>query len=187
MRSASRYHPVLVTLHWLLAVLIVAALVVGFAILASMDNAEPRKIVVLRVHMAVGTLILFLMIVRFVVRLRTARPAAANRPALVVHYGFYVLVILAAGTGFATAIAAGLPEIVFGNSGDPLPKSFAAYPAWQAHFWLGLLLAGVIVLHVLAALYHQFLAKDRLLGRMAFGRRAAGPAPARDTSNASSL
>ena len=47
MKMASRYHPLLVTLHWLLALLILAALAVGFFLLASMDNSEPRKIVVL--------------------------------------------------------------------------------------------------------------------------------------------
>jgi hypothetical protein len=44
----SRYHPVLVTLHWLLAVLILAALAVGFFALAAMENADPRKIAVRR-------------------------------------------------------------------------------------------------------------------------------------------
>jgi len=180
MKTASRYHPLLVTLHWLLAALILAALAVGFFLLASMDNSEPRKIVVLRWHVAGGMLILALMIVRFVVRLSTARPAPANRLASVVHYGFYVLVVLMAGTGFATALAAGLPEIVFAGSGAPLPKSFAAYPTWVAHFWLATLLAGFIVLHVGAALHHQLVQRDGLLRRMGFGRRIpGGTTPAR--------
>ena len=51
-----------------------------------------------------------------------------------------LLVVLMAGTGFATALAAGLPEIVFAGSGAPLPKSFAAYPTFQAHFWFATLL-----------------------------------------------
>jgi cytochrome b561 len=174
MKTASRYHPLLVTLHWLLAALILAALAVGFFLLAAMDNSEPRKIAVLRWHMGGGMLILALMIVRFVVRLSTARPAPANRLAPVVHWGFYVLVVLMAGTGFATALAAGLPEIVFAGSGAPLPKSFAAYPTFQAHFWLATLLAGFIVLHLGAALYHQLVRRDGLLRRMGFGRRVPG-------------
>jgi cytochrome b561 len=40
-----------------------------------------------------------------------------------------------------------------------------------AHGYLALLLVGCIVLHVLAALYHQFVRKDRLFRRMWFGRR----------------
>ena len=75
-----------------------------------------------------------------------------------------------AGTGFATALAAGLPEIVFAGSGAPLPKSFAAYPTFQAHFWLAVVLAAFVVLHVGAPLYHQLVRKDGLLARMSFGR-----------------
>jgi cytochrome b561 len=37
--------------------------------------------------------------------------------------------------------------------------------------YLAVLLVGCIVLHVLAALYHQFVRKDRLFRRMWFGRR----------------
>jgi cytochrome b561 len=79
--------------------------------------------------------------------------------------------VLMVGTGFATGLAAGLPEIVFAGSGAPLPQSFAAYPSFQAHFWLATLLLGFIILHVGAALHHQFVRRDGLLRRMGFGRR----------------
>lgn len=171
MKTASRYHPLLVALHWLLAVLILAALAVGFLALANMPNADPAKIAVLRWHMAGGMLILALTIVRFVVRLATAKPAPANRLAPIVQYGFYLLVVLMVATGFATGLAAGLPEIVFAGSGAPLPNSFTAYPTWVAHFWLATLLAGFVVLHVGAALHHQFVQRDGLLRRMGFGER----------------
>lgn len=77
------------------------------------------------------------------------------------------------GTGYATGILAGLPAIVFGGSGDPLPRSFAIYPTWVAHRYLAALLAGLITVHVLAALYHQFARKDALFRRMSLGRRSA--------------
>ena len=183
MKQVSRYHPLLVTLHWLLAVLIIAALAVGFFLLASMPNSDPQKIGVLRVHMAVGMLILALMVIRFIVRMLTARPEKAttgypllDRIAPISHYGFYVLVVLMVATGFATSILAGLPAIVFGGSGAPLPPSFMIFPTFVAHGWLAALLAGFIVLHVLAAFYHQFVRRDRLFARMFYGRRASGPA-----------
>ena len=118
-----------------------------------------------------GMLILALMIVRFIVRLWTAKPPPANRLAPVVHWGFYLLVVLMVATGFATGLAAGLPEIVFAGSGAPLPQSFAAFPTWVAHFGLATLLLGFIVLHVGAALHHQLVRRDGLLRRMGFGRR----------------
>jgi cytochrome b561 len=174
MKTASRYHPLLVALHWLLAVLILAALAVGFLGLTSMSNADPAKIAVLRWHMAGGMLILALTIVRFVIRLATAKPPPANRLAPIVQYGFYLLVVLMVATGFATGLAAGLPEIVFAGSGAPLPESFTAYPTWVAHFWLATLLAGFVALHVGAALHHQLVQRDGLLRRMGFGERAPG-------------
>jgi cytochrome b561 len=77
-----------------------------------------------------------------------------------------------ATTGLATAILAGLNRSVFQGTGEPLPPRFANYPSFVAHFYLAWLLAGLIVLHVLAALCHQFARKDRLLRRMWFGRPA---------------
>ena len=56
MKQVSRYHPLLVSLHWVLAVLIITALAMGFFVLAAMPNVDPQKIGVLRVHMAGGML-----------------------------------------------------------------------------------------------------------------------------------
>jgi cytochrome b561 len=178
MKPAVRYHPLLVTLHWLLAVLIIAMLRIGFFGLAEMPSSDPRKIGVLLLHMSAGMLILALMAIRFVVRMRTSKPASAttgypllDRLAPVLHFGFYLLVLFMVATGYATAILAGLNRIVFQGSGEPLPPSFSAYPSFAAHAVLATLLAGLIVLHIAAALYHQFARKDRLLRRMWFGRR----------------
>ena len=176
MNATSRYHPLLAALHWTLAVLIIAALMVGYFALAPTPNADAQKIGVLRLHMVVGMLILALMAIRFVVRLRTARPSIAttgypllDRIALIAHSGFYVLVLLMAGTGLATAILAGLNRIVFQGTGEPLPASFSIYPTFIAHSYLAALLAALIALHVLAACYHQFVKRDGALRRMSFG------------------
>ena len=177
MKQVTRYHPLLVTLHWLLAVMIFAALLAGF--LAATSHSDAPKIGLLRLHMAGGMLILALMIIRFIMRMGTSRPAAAptghldlDRIAPISHYGFYLLILLMAGTGLTTAILAGLNKIVFQASGDPLPPNFAVYPTFVAHGFFATLLAALIILHVLAALFHQFVRKDSLFRRMLFGRRA---------------
>jgi len=137
MKQVTRYHPLLVALHWLLAFLIIAALFAGFFLLARMPNSDPQKIRVLLVHMAAGMTILALMVVRFIVRMLTSRPAPAttghpflDRIAPVTHYGFYVLVLLMVGTGYATAILAGLNRIVFQGSGEPLPENSPSIRPW---------------------------------------------------------
>jgi cytochrome b561 len=183
MKQVTRYHPLLVALHWLLAFLLIAALFAGFFLLAPMPNSDPQKIRVLLVHMVIGMAILALMLVRFVIRMLTSHPEPTttgypflDRIAPVTHYGFYVLVVLMVATGYATAILAGLNRIVFQRSGEPLPEDFDVYPTFIAHSFFAAILAGFVVLHVLAALYHQFVRRDRLFRRIWFGRRVAKPA-----------
>ena len=182
MKHIIRYHPLLVALHWVIAALLIAALAWGFLVLAEMPNADPRKLGVLRWHMAAGAPILGLMIIRLIVRWVTSKPRDAStghsmmdRIAPISHYGFYVLVLSMVGTGFATAFITGLPDIVFGHSGAPLPLTFETYPSRAAHGYLAAVLVALIVLHGLAALYHQFVIKDGLFRRMTFGRRASDP------------
>jgi len=61
MASVSRYHPVLVAMHWLLALLITAALALGALVMARTPNTDPMKIEALRAHMGGGILIVSLM------------------------------------------------------------------------------------------------------------------------------
>ena len=176
--APTRYHPLLVALHWLLALLLIVALAGGMLQLQHIPNSSPAKIDALRGHMIMGVSILVLTLVRLVVRHFTARPAPAStgRPFMdrlgrAAHVLLYVLVILMAASGFATALQAGLPDIVFGGSGAPLPANFAAYAPRAVHGVIGVLLTGLVALHALAALYHQFVLRDGLLARMGFGRR----------------
>ena len=174
----ARYHPALVTLHWLIALLIVSALVFGFFVLAPMPNTEPDKIFGLRIHMIVGVSVLVLMLVRVVVRLGSAHPpkaatgnAIADRLAPLTHWAFYIVVLFMVGSGFATSLFAGLPGIVFGHNGAALPASFDDIPPFAAHSTLAFILTALIVLHIGAALYHHLVLKDGLFRRMAYGRR----------------
>lgn len=178
MSPVSRYHPLLVTLHWLLALLLITALVAGFFQLATTPNSDPHKVDLLRLHMAGGMFIFALMLIRFIVRLRSAKPAALatgnpniDRLVPLAHYGFYALVLLMVATGYSTGILAGLPAIVFAHSGAPLPHDFLGYPTRIAHGILAFVLSGLIALHIAAALWHQFIKKDRLFRRMFYGQR----------------
>lgn len=180
MTAVRRYHAVLVTLHWLLAVMITASLIVGFTQLF-MSNTDPRKLKVLLVHMAGGMVILALMTVRLIVRWRTTRPAPAttgrafaDRLAPLSHHAFYGLVVLMVATGYGIAIPAGLPAIVFAGSGSPLPETFTAFPAFFAHLVLAVLMSALILLHAAAAIWHQLVVKDRVMSRMGYGRRHVG-------------
>ena len=58
MKQVSRYHPVMITLHWVLAVLILPQLSLGFFRLASSPNSDLQKIGTLRLHTEGGALII---------------------------------------------------------------------------------------------------------------------------------
>lgn len=175
---ATRYHPMISLLHWVLNVLIIGSLLLGYFRIAPMANADPQKIGLLRLHMAGGIVILALMSVRFIFRLLKVGPAAAttghpalDRLAVLTHAAFYVLVLLMTATGLITAIASGLNLIVFGGSDDQLPPSLLIYPTRVAHGYIAAALAALIGLHAVAALYHQFFLRDGIFRRVWFGPR----------------
>ncbi len=177
---ASRYQPVLVALHWLLALLIIGLLCLGFYVLANMPNTDPKKLDILVWHMSGGMFVLVLMILRVIIRIWSARPATAttgspvlDRLASIGHHSFYVIVFLMIATGWTTGW---LISGVFQPNGGPLPETFAVFPTFQAHAALATLLAILIAAHIAAALYHQFALKDGLFRRMWFGQRTIVPA-----------
>jgi len=177
MTTVSRYHPVLVALHWILAFLVLADLTVGTAVVRHVPNDLPRKVDVLRMHAIGGTLILTLTLVRLGVRALSSKPARASagaqwldRLAWLSHWSLYVAVLGIALSGLAMGMQAHLLEIVFMRQGR-LPDSFWIYPMRYVHLFFSRLLMALIALHVAGALYHTFILRDRLLARMGFGKR----------------
>jgi len=184
MAEVTRYHPALVLLHWLLALLIIAALALGALVMARMPNSDPMKLEALRSHMSGGAAILVLMLIRLFVRSSTRRPpdadtrnALLDRLAWWSHRLLYVAVIGMALSGLTMALQTRLPWIVFAHEGH-LPPTFWAFPIRWVHYGFSRLLMALIALHVAGALYHTFILRDHLLRRMWFGRRVPAPAPA---------
>jgi cytochrome b561 len=175
--KVSRYHPLLVTLHWILAVLIIAALALGALVMVKIPNNDPMKLEALRSHMGGGVAILLLMLARLFIRTRTRRPAAAStgNPALdwlawASHRLFYPAVIGMAVSGLIMALQTGLPAFVLTGQGH-LPADFWVFPIRTVHYLFSRLLMTLIAMHVAGALYHTLILKDGLLRRMFFGRR----------------
>lgn len=156
----ARYALALIVLHWLLAVMVIGLLAIGFLVLALTPNDAPREIAVLRIHMMGGMFVLALTVVRLLVRLFTRRPPEGRRAWL--HLAFYAVTIAMSVSGFATGWAAGLPGILWAGTGDPMPADFTAYPTFIAHMLLGAGLTAMIAWHVWGAL------KGRVLRRMWF-------------------
>lgn len=171
-----RYHPLLVALHWLLALLVIGALVHGGVIMDAIPNDDPGKRGYYVFHMALGMTVLVLTLVRVAVRLTTAHPAPAptgsvflDRIAPLAHWALYVAVIGMAVSGIVLAQTSGLGDAL--ASQGEIPTRFRGYPARTAHGLLANLLILLIVLHFAAALWHQIVRRDGLMARMWFGGR----------------
>jgi cytochrome b561 len=175
--KVSRYHPALVVLHWALAFLIIAALTLGALVMVKIPNTDPMKFEALRSHMGGGMAILVLMLIRLVIRSRSAHPdrASAGHPLLdklawASHRLFYGTVFAMAGSGIFMALQAGLFETVFFGHGN-LPADLWVFPIRGVHYAISRILMALIAIHIVAALYHAFVLRDGLLSRMFFGRR----------------
>jgi cytochrome b561 len=167
-QAPKRYSPLWVTLHWVIALLIFAAFYLG---LSTKDIPLVAKVAYLRWHMPLGMTVLVLMLVRLFVRWRTPHPEAATAGNILLdkigewtHYLLYIFAILMPLTGLMLAAAYNLIPLVFG--GGSLPRDLSP----MLHGMIDPLLALLILLHILAALYHQFIRKDNLLARMWYGK-----------------
>ena len=177
MTMVSRYHPALVVLHWVMALLIIAALALRALVMVKIPNTDPMKFEALRSHMSGGMAILVLMAIRLVIRSRSAHPAPASaghplldRLAWASHRLFYGTVAAMAISGIIMALQTGLFDSVFFGQGN-LPADFWAYPIRNVHYVVSRILMTLIAVHIVAALYHAFVLRDGLLKRMFFGRR----------------
>jgi cytochrome b561 len=176
-QQATRYHLLLIALHWLLAFLIIAALALGATKLAPMQNSNPEKIDGIRVHMIGGMFILALVLVRLLARNVTVHPAKAttgnlflDKVAWISHRLLYIAIITMPLMGLALAYQSGLFSIVFAHQGA-LPPDLWVYWTRTGHYLISRLLMFLIALHICGALYHTFILRDGLLRRMWFGKR----------------
>jgi cytochrome b561 len=173
--TATRYGATAVAIHWATALLIVAQLAGGFV--AAQSGDAQTKASILRMHAPLGILVLVLTLVRigwwaFVDR----RPAPMkNMPpgeALAVrgmHLLLYGAMLFATLSGVALMAMSGAGRTLFGGDRRPLPD-FSDFAPFHAHLTAVLLLALLLAGHVGAALYHQFIRRDRLFDRIGIGR-----------------
>lgn len=174
--APTRYHILQVTFHWLTVVLLFAMFLLG-TYMSRLPN-DTGKIALLTAHITLGSITLIVIIARFINRFRLPRPAHATAGnafldwiGKVVHYLLYTLAFLMAVSGISLSLQAGLLPIIFGGSGAALSADFYTFNARMLHGVIAPVLALLVVLHVEAALYHQFVLKDSLLSRMWYEKK----------------
>jgi cytochrome b561 len=172
-----RYTLPAIALHWLLALGIVGSFGVGIYMVDL--PLSPDKLKLYNWHKWAGVTILVLSALRLLWRLAHRPPADPPMPAWqrraahATHVLLYVLFFAVPLVGWAFSSAAGFPVVWFGvlplPDFVPVDKALAAaIKPW--HEWLAWLMALLVLLHLGAALKHQFIDRDGLIGRMWPGR-----------------
>lgn len=160
--------------HWTSAALLVAVWLMIFL----HESTADADFMYISLHKALGFCFFFWIIARFINRIahKSQDPAPVAGPrwqqlsASVVHSLLYVVLLMMPLAGFLMTQYSGRPLNVFGLFEVPLlvvPDRDTSKVFHDLHtdvFWPLILL--LTAAHILAALYHQFVKKDRLINRM---------------------
>jgi cytochrome b561 len=170
-----RYTNTAIALHWLIALLIVGAFTLGL-VMTDIPGLTPTKLRYYSWHKWAGVTVLALAALRLLWRLGHSAPrypaSMARWQQRVVHglHGLLYLLLFAVPlSGYFYSLAAGVPVVYFGLFQLPLliGPDPALKPVLKAvHYWLNMLLAGGVGVHVAAALWHQLVLRDQVLQRM---------------------
>jgi len=189
----ARYSGVAITLHWIIALLILGNIGIAWYFNTLHGMA---KLPMVALHQSLGLSVLVLSLARLGWRLAVPPPPLPDYVtgwerwlAQAVHVGFYVIMIGLPLTGWAMRSASPLHNIL------PIKLFFVPWPAIgplaslpadqmksaehlfeAAHSLLGKLAYGLIVLHIAGALKHQFISGDNVVAPMVpFLKRTARP------------
>lgn len=168
-------------LHWLMALLIIGLLALGF-VMTEMP-LSPQKLQVYSWHKWAGVTVFVLLLVRLSWRIAHRPPPLPwhmgrleQAGAHLGHLVLYLLMIALPITGWLMSSAKGFQTVWFGVL--PIPDLLAKDKALgdllqQVHESLSWVLVALLVLHVVAALKHHFINHDDILTRMLPRRRSA--------------
>lgn len=151
-------------LHWLSALAV--AFVVAIALWGAQLQPGPTKLLLGRLHLAVGILILLLTAWRATIRLIRAREFDLHPLVRGIHMVLYGLLLAIPLTGLATAIRSNgiyiLLNLPTTEGFDPGLASDVA----SLHITLAYALVGLLVAHIGAAIWHHLVLKDAVMSRM---------------------
>lgn len=175
-----KYPALMRTLHWAMAVVLLGLIWAGWT-MVSMDDEDIAKYGdFYPLHKSFGLLAAILFVVRLLTRARAEVPplpsgfaAWETKAARLGHVALYVLMILVPFMGYAMSSSFTQSDGVtfFGiHVPELLPKNDERFEVFRTlHRWLAYTLLALIGVHVLGALKHRFLDRNRdndVLSRM---------------------
>ena len=161
------YYRIQKIIHWLMAIIIMLDLNVAQKFGGEMellDRLDSRVD-----HATAGLIVTFLFILRLFIRYKYGAPALPSTMphwqvvgAKIGHYGLYLLMGMLIVTGILSANLTSDPILVFGliNLSSETTNVEAFNSIRAIHEFSTNAIIAFILVHILAALYHQFFAKD---------------------------
>lgn len=177
--KANRYHPASIFLHWAIFLLIASALAL-IEYRGYLPKGDAMKTPLRNWHMLAGQTVLWFVVLRVAARFFFGSPSLTPGPrwqvasAHVVHALLYILMFALPITGILFNQAAGRDVSYFGWILPQLiaPNKELGRSLHDLHELMGNSVYYIAGLHILGALWHQFVRKDNALGRMWPGRAA---------------
>ena len=170
--DGTTYDGVAIFLHWATALLVFT----NFALAQVWDLfAKPVRGLLEDAHMSFGVLLTAVIGARIIWRFIPGNQVSSIEAGWMriasktVHYVLYLLLITEAALGFAFRWGAGRPIAFFGTGIPPLIGEMARplrRELREFHEWAGWAIIAIALLHAIAALYHHYALKDRVLVRM---------------------
>jgi cytochrome b561 len=171
--DGTNYDGVAISLHWATALLVV----VQFALAETWDYfAKPTQDSMQALHMSFGVLLTLVIFARLVWRLIPGHQVSSLEIGWVraaskgTHYLLYALLLAAVALGLAVQWSRGHPVSFFGLFDIPGPFGPFDRPVRrelkEIHNYVAWTIIIMAAIHALAALYHHYVLKDRVLQRM---------------------
>lgn len=168
------YSKTAIGLHWIIALLIVAAF--GLGLIMTDKPFSPTILKYYSWHKWLGVTVFAFAVIRVLWRMTHAAPALPSSmpkwqqlAAHGLHWALYALIFIAPLSGYFYSLAAGVPVVYLGLFPLPVlidPNPTLAEPLQALHSFSVYLMAALVGLHVLAALKHHFIDHDGVLARM---------------------
>lgn len=162
-------------LHWFMALCYIGLVIVGI----SMTDLEPSpfKMIVYTLHKSMGTLMMAFVLFRVYWVLTNTKPSYAQSTPKVqillarsTHLLLYLFIVLMPLSGMGMSLLGGHDINFFWLFTIPSPgKHDLASIFYQIHGYGYIVLTGLFIVHISAALYHHVWLKDNILMRMIRG------------------
>ena len=170
-----RYTKTAMLLHWLTALLIIAAFFLGLT-MVDIHGITPTKLKYYSWHKWLGVTVLGVAAIRLLWRSANrpppplvSIPAWQHKVADGMHYLLYFLIFAVPVSGYLYSYAAGVPVVYLGLFQLPAliePNAELKPVLKTIHYVLNMTMAAAVVAHALAALKHHFIDRDITLKRM---------------------